>query len=87
MEVIDQIEEYASLFLTIDEIALLLDLDANALRREILHGGSPIAKAYQKGKLMTIVEVRRQTVFFAKKGSPQAADLIKDYISNQIQNE
>jgi hypothetical protein len=87
MAVIEQIEEYASLFLTVDEISILLEIDATELRREIRHGKSDIAKAYQRGKLKTIVEIRKQTVLFAKKGSPQAEDLIRDYISKQVQNE
>ena len=87
MAIIEQIEEYASLFLTVDEISILLEIDATELRREIRHGKSDIAKAYRRGKLKIIVEIRKQTVLFAKKGSPQAEDLIRDYISKQVQNE
>ncbi|MDD4374219.1 MAG: hypothetical protein PHG67_09905 [Bacteroidales bacterium] len=86
-EIIDQIEDYAGLLLTVDEIALLLDLDSAELRREIRHGKSARAKAYQKGKLKTIVEVRRQTVLFAKKGSPAAENLVNHYMTKQQQNE
>jgi len=83
----DLIEEYAALLLTIDEIAMLVDLDPAELRREIRFGKTDHAKAYHRGKLKTIVEVRKQTVMFAKKGSPAAEALVNDYIIKQKQNE
>lgn len=84
---LELIEEYAGLFLTIDEISLLLDLDPILFRREISAGQSAHAKAYLKGKLHSMLEMRRQTVMFAKKGSPQAEAFVKEYIDIQKQNE
>jgi uncharacterized protein HemY len=84
---VEKVEEYASLLLTIDEIAILLDIDAADLRREIRGGKSAMAKAYQRGKLKTIVEIRRQQVMFAQKGSPAAENLVNQYILNQKKNE
>ncbi len=84
---VEKIEEYASLLLTIDEISILLDIDAAELRREIRGGKSDLAKAYQRGKLKTIVEIRRQQVMFAQKGSPVAENLINGYILTQKKNE
>jgi hypothetical protein len=84
---LELIEEYAGLFLTIDEISLLLDLDPIQFRREISAGKSDNARAYQKGKLQSMLEMRRQTVMFAKKGSPQAESFVQEYIANQKQNE
>lgn len=86
-EIIKLIEEYAGLFLTIDEIAILLEMDPAELRREIRHGRNEKAKAYQRGKLKSMLEVRRQTVEFAKKGSPAAENLVNNYIQKQAQNE
>jgi hypothetical protein len=87
MDEITQIEEYAGLFLTVDEIALLMNIDASEFRRDIRHGKSDRAKAYLRGKLKSIVEIRRQTVMFAKKGSPAAENLVNGYILKQQQNE
>lgn len=66
------IEEYASLFMTIDEIAILLDFDREDFRREVRARKSLRAKAYFKGRLQTEIEMRRTTKQFAEKGSPQA---------------
>jgi len=87
MEELELLEEYASLLLTIDQIALLLGMDASELRRLIRHGKNDHSKAYNRGKLKTIMEVRKQTVEFAKKGSPAAEALVNSFIIKQLQNE
>lgn len=87
MDKIAAIEDYASLFLTIDEIALLLDLDAETLRREIRFKKSDLAKAYWRGKLQTVIAMRRQTLTYSTKGSPTAENLMQNYHLKQIQNE
>lgn len=87
MEELELLEEYASLLLTIDQIALLLGIDATELRRLIRHGKNDHSKAYNRGKLKTIMEVRKQTVEFAKKGSPAAEALVNGFITKQLQNE
>ena len=86
-EMLDKIEEYASLFFTVDEIALILEVDAIKFRRDVRHGNNDIGKAYYRGKLKTMVEIRRLTVEFAKKGSPQAEAFVRDYIEKQEENE
>jgi len=86
-EVLEKVEEFASLFFTVDEISLMLDLSPVDFRREVRYGKSDLAKAYHRGKLKTMVEIRRLTVEFAKKGSPQAEAFVKDYIEKQEENE
>jgi hypothetical protein len=84
---IELIEEYASLFFTIDEIAMLIGGDANDLRREIKANKTESAKAYHRGKLATEIELRRQTLQFAKKGSPQAETAMLDFLKKQKLSE
>ena len=86
-ELLDKVEEYASLFFTVDEISLIVDLSPSDFRREVRYGKSDLAKAYHRGKLKTMIEIRRLTVEFAKKGSPQAEAFVKDYIEKQEENE
>ena len=86
-ELLDKIEEYASLFFTVDEISLMLELSPEDFRREVRNARSETGKAYHRGKLKTMVEIRRLTVEFAKKGSPQAEAFVKDYIEKQENNE
>ena len=86
-EVLEKVEEFASLFFTVDEISIMLELSPSDFRREVRSGKSDLAKAYHRGKLKTMVDIRRLTVEFAKKGSPQAEAFIKDYIEKQEENE
>ncbi|MDR1984087.1 MAG: hypothetical protein LBQ28_04620 [Prevotellaceae bacterium] len=84
---IELIEEYASLFFTVDEIAMMLDKDIQDFRREIKANKSESAKAYWKGKLKTQIELRKQTLQFAQKGSPQAETAMLDFLKKQTQSE
>jgi hypothetical protein len=77
-KVLAQVKEYAGLFFTVDEISILLDLDFVEFRREIRGRKTPLAKAYLKGKLESLAEIRKLTVEFAKKGSPQAEGFVKE---------
>jgi len=86
-ELCRQVEEYAGLFLTVDEISILCDLDPSLFRREIRAGRSPVARSYLKGKIGSMLEIRRMTVDFAKKGSPQSEILVKEYIEKMESNE
>jgi hypothetical protein len=40
-----------------------------------------------KGKIGSMLEIRRMTVDFAKKGSPQSEILVKEYIEKMESNE
>jgi hypothetical protein len=84
---LEQIEEYAALFLTVDEISLLVDAKAEDLRREINGKIGDRAKAYLRGKLRTTIELRRQTLQFAQKGSPQAEAAMLDFLAKQSLSE
>ncbi len=86
-EVYREVEKYASLFLTIDEICILCALEPSQFRREVRNGKSKLAQAYLKGKLESMVQIRRMTVEFAKKGSPQAESLVREYIEKMESNE
>ena len=84
---LNQVKEYAGLFFTVDEIAIMLDLDMVQFRREIRGKQTELAKAYLKGKLESMAEIRRLTVEFAKKGSPQAEGFVKEYLEKMEGSE
>ncbi len=85
--ILEQIEEYASLLLTIDEIALLTGCDASELRREVRGKITDRAMAYHRGKLKTVIAMRKQMLDFACAGSPQAETLMIDFSEKQERNE
>ncbi len=69
-----QIEQLASLYLPISDIAVILGINAEALRRDIKMKGSPAEKAYTKGKVSSKIQLRKQEMMLAKVGSPLALD-------------
>ena len=84
---LDKIREYASLLLTISEIAILLKIDEDELRESISIKTSCIAMAYLRGKMETVLTLRRQEIDLAKLGSPIAIELTQKYLIDQTINE
>jgi hypothetical protein len=82
-ENLQQIEAYAGMFFTPDEIAILLSLDQEEFRRELRNKNSAAFKAYMLGKLKTIAEIRKNQVSLAKNGSPGAETLIEKLRKDQ----
>ncbi|MDD3195326.1 MAG: hypothetical protein PHU68_05955 [Paludibacter sp.] len=81
------LEEYASNFLTITEIAILLDVDSDLLRESISKRETKEFRSYNKGKLKRILELRSQEIELAKLGSTVAIELVSKYIDNQKSDE
>ena len=71
---LEQIEQMASLYLSVTDIATVLNKRPEELRREIRTKDSPAARAYQKGKTMRKVQLRKQEIQLAQVGSPLALE-------------
>lgn len=84
---IKEIEELAGLFLTADEIAILLDIDVDLFMKTIHTKKGPIYKAYFKGKTRSKKQIRENVVKLARNGSPQAEEMVDGYIIAQSQFE
>lgn len=87
MDKLEKIEDLASLFLTVKEIAFECAIPEGDLRREIRGGTSPRAKAYYRGKIKTKIAMRRQMLDFAIAGSPQAETQMIEFSEEQDNNE
>jgi hypothetical protein len=77
------IEEYAALFLSYEEIAILINKEFGHFLSTVKSKTSPAYKAYMKGKLRTKIELRTKIVKMAMHGSPQAELMVNQYISDQ----
>ena len=86
-EITKQIELLAGLFFTIEEIAIHLNLNEPELRREIRGRTSPRAQAYWTGKLTQMIELRKELVDYAKRGSNQADSIVNELIKKQKLSE
>lgn len=69
-----QIEKFASIYLPISDIAVILDVPAEILRDDIADRSSPAAKAYRRGKAASKVRLFSQEMALAQVGSPLALE-------------
>ncbi len=69
-----QIEKFASIYLKISDIAVMLDIPADVLRSDIADRTNDVSKAYRRGKASSKVELHSQEMVLAKLGSPLAIE-------------
>ena len=86
-EQLDQIKELAGYLLEPEQIALQLDIDFSVFRDHLRMKSHPAYLSYAKGKLATILELRKQEIDLAKLGSPMAISLVAEYVIKQKQGE
>ena len=73
-EILLEIEKYASIYLPISDIALIIDVPAEVLREDIADRSSKVSKAYHRGKAASKVKLRAQEMKLAMVGSPLALE-------------
>lgn len=73
-EIIEQVEKFASIYLPISEMAVILDIPAERLREDIADSHSEISRAYHKGKVSSKVKLLAQEMQLAQVGSPLALE-------------
>lgn len=71
-DLLKEIESYASVYLPISDIAVILDIPADVLRDDIKDRNSDVGKAYLRGKIASKVKLHKQEMTLAMIGSPQA---------------
>lgn len=71
---LEQIEQLASLYLSVTDIATVMGVRPEELRKQIRFKDDPVAIAYQKGKTMRKVQLRKQEIQLAQVGSPLALE-------------
>lgn len=73
-ETLKQIEQYASIYLKISDIAVILDIPAEKLREDIADRGTEVSKHYYRGKAASKVKLLSQEMQLAYVGSPLALE-------------
>lgn len=73
-EQLEQIQKYASIYLPITDMAMLLDIPADRLRDEIRIKSSAASIAYYRGKAASKVKLHHQEMLLAQVGSPAAIE-------------
>lgn len=73
-EQLQDVEKYASIYLPITDIAMLLDIPADMLRDEIRNKFTEVSRAYHRGKASSRVKLHHQEMLLAQVGSPAAIE-------------
>jgi len=81
------ISDYASNFMNWKQIAVLMDIDEEDFREQMLDKSSSVFKTYTKGKTKSTYDLNKKLVSLAKLGSPQAELLVRSDIERQLNEE
>ena len=79
---ISDIETYASLMFTKEEIAVILEVDPVEMKTLLMERESPAFKAFQRGRLKREAEVRKGIFDLAQNGSSPAQAFAMKIIEN-----
>ena len=63
---LDQIEKYASIYLPISDIAILMDIPADMLRDAIRDRKTEVSLSYHRGKAASRVKLHHQEMLLAQ---------------------
>ena len=73
-DTLSQIESYASIYLKISDMAVILDVPAEQLREDIADRSTEVSKRYHRGKAASKVKLLHQEMQLAYVGSPLALE-------------
>ena len=73
-EQLDQIEKFASIYLKISAMAVILDLPAEVLRWDISQRETDVSQGRYRGKAASKVKLLQQEMLLAQVGSPLAVE-------------
>lgn len=73
-EHLENIEKWASIYLPISDMAILMSIPADMLRDEIRNRNTDASIAYHKGKAASRVKLHHQEMLLAQVGSPLAIE-------------
>lgn len=68
------VERFASLYMKISDIAVMLDIPTDVLRDDIRDRSTDVSKAYRRGKAASKVRIHEQVMTLSFVGSPLALD-------------
>ena len=73
-EQLEEVEKYASIYMPISDIAILMRIPADVLRDEIRNKNTDVSVAYHRGKASSRVKLHHQEMLLAQVGSPLAIE-------------
>ena len=73
-EQLENIEKWASIYLPISDMAILLSIPSDMLRDKIRNAHTEASQAYHRGKAASRVKLHHQEMLLAQVGSPLAIE-------------
>ena len=73
-EELQQIEQFASIYLKISDMAVILGIPAEVLRSDIADRTTEVSQRYLRGKAVSKVKLHHQEMMLAQVGSPLAIE-------------
>lgn len=71
---LQQVEQYASIYLKISDMAVILGVPAETLRSDIADHNTEVSLRYRRGKAASKVKLLHQEMMLAQVGSPLAIE-------------
>ena len=71
---LQQVEQYASIYLKISDMAVILGVPAESLRSDIADHNTEVSLRYRRGKAASKVKLLHQEMMLAQVGSPLAIE-------------
>ena len=86
-EVLTQIEQYASIYLKISDMAVILGVPPEDLRRDIADRTTAVSQRYHRGKAASHVKLLHQEMQLAYVGSPLALENTRNNLLDMEDDE
>ena len=86
-EQLTQIEQYASIYLKISDMAVILGISATQLRVDIADKSTEVSRRYHRGKVASRVKLLHQEMQLAYVGSPLALENTRNNLLDMEDDE
>ncbi len=86
-EQLKQVEQFASIYLKISDMAVILDVSPTLLREDIADRNSEVSKRYHWGKAASRVKLLHQEMQLAYVGSPLALENTRNNLLDMEDDE
>lgn len=86
-EQLTQIEQYASIYLKISDMAVILGISAIQLREDIADKSTEVSRRYHRGKAASRVKLLHQEMQLAYVGSPLALENTRNNLFDMEDDE
>ena len=86
-DILTKVEQYASIYLKISDMAVILGISPTVLRSDIADRNTEVSKRYHRGKAASRVKLLHQEMQLAYVGSPLALENTRNNLLDMEDDE